>query len=180
MNSTMVKMRNSEFLSIDLPCPIARKFNLVNTDNLWIDLKGAKLHQIDCLLTETSLQPSNVDWKQLWNSTSSPRPKFLTTDGLFSRYERETTPRSNFSLSNVHFFQLQTAAGSAIKHFHNARCINVPRSRFLPVKDCSDLLRVKSDLFVLEHGRLVMSQHRMFTTMPSIKLGGHFKKVYTS
>jgi UTP--glucose-1-phosphate uridylyltransferase len=30
--------------------------------------------------------------------------------------------------------QLETAVGAAIKHFKNAHGINVPRSRFLPVK----------------------------------------------
>ncbi|CAA7259061.1 unnamed protein product [Cyclocybe aegerita] len=73
--------------------------------------------------------------------------------------------------------QLETAAGSAIKHFNNARGINVPRSRFLPVKNCSDLLLVKSDIFRLDHGRLVMNENRMFYTLPVIKLGGHFKKI---
>jgi len=30
---------------------------------------------------------------------------------------------------------------------------------------------------VLEHGRLVMNQDRLFGNTPVIKLGGHFKKV---
>ncbi|THH15857.1 hypothetical protein EW146_g4702 [Bondarzewia mesenterica] len=41
--------------------------------------------------------------------------------------------------------QLETAAGTTIKHFHNAHGINVARSRFLPVKSCSDLLLIESD-----------------------------------
>lgn len=43
--------------------------------------------------------------------------------------------------------QLETAVGAAIKHFKNAHGINVPRSRFLPVKSCSDLLLITSDLY---------------------------------
>jgi len=74
-------------------------------------------------------------------------------------------------------FKIETAAGSAVKHFKDAHGIDVPRSRFLPVKNCSDLLLVKSDLFVLEHGRLVMNENRMFGIPPVIKLSGHFKKV---
>jgi len=77
--------------------------------------------------------------------------------------------------SNI--FKLETAAGSAVKHFKNAYGIDVPRSRFLPVKNCSDLLLVKSDLYILEHGRLVMNENRMFGIPPAIKLSGHFKKV---
>lgn len=73
--------------------------------------------------------------------------------------------------------QLETAAGAAIKHFRNAHGINVPRSRFLPVKSCSDLLLIKSDIYSLEHGQLVINENRMFETTPVIKLGDHFKKV---
>jgi UDP-N-acetylglucosamine pyrophosphorylase len=72
--------------------------------------------------------------------------------------------------------QLETAAGAAIKHFKNVCGINVPRSRFLPVKNCSDLLLVKSNLYSLDHGSLLLSKERMFDT-PVIKLGDHFKKV---
>ena len=73
--------------------------------------------------------------------------------------------------------QLETAAGAAIKHFKNAHGINVPRKRFLPVKSCSDLLLIKSDIYSLQHGQLVINEQRMFETTPVIKLGDHFKKV---
>lgn len=73
--------------------------------------------------------------------------------------------------------QLETAAGAAIKHFKNAHGINVPRKRFLPVKSCSDLLLIKSDIYSLRHGQLVINENRMFETTPVIKLGDHFKKV---
>ncbi|KAJ7446197.1 UTP-glucose-1-phosphate uridylyltransferase [Mycena galericulata] len=73
--------------------------------------------------------------------------------------------------------QLETAAGAAIRHFRNAHGINVPRSRFLPVKSCSDLLLIKSDIYSVEHGELVISPERMFATTPVIKLGDHFKKI---
>jgi UTP--glucose-1-phosphate uridylyltransferase len=73
--------------------------------------------------------------------------------------------------------QLETAAGAAIKHFKNAHGINVPRRRFLPVKSCSDLLLIKSDIYSLQHGQLVLNQQRMFETTPVIKLGDHFKKI---
>jgi UTP--glucose-1-phosphate uridylyltransferase len=76
--------------------------------------------------------------------------------------------------------QLETAAGAAIKHFRNAHGINVPRTRFLPVKSCSDLLLIKSDIYSLEHGQLIINPNRMFETTPVIKLGDHFKKVGAS
>ena len=73
--------------------------------------------------------------------------------------------------------QLETAAGAAIKHFKGAHGVNVPRCRFLPVKSCSDLLLIKSDIYSLEHGQLVINPSRMFDNIPVIKLGDHFKKV---
>ncbi|KAI9442205.1 UTP-glucose-1-phosphate uridylyltransferase, partial [Lactarius indigo] len=73
--------------------------------------------------------------------------------------------------------QLETAAGAAIKHFKGAHGVNVPRSRFLPVKSCSDLLLIKSDIYSLEHGQLVINPSRMFENTPVIKLGDHFKKI---
>jgi UTP--glucose-1-phosphate uridylyltransferase len=47
-------------------------------------------------------------------------------------------------------WQLETVADAAIKHFHNPgpHGTNVPRSRFLPVKSCSDLLLIKSNIYV--------------------------------
>ncbi|KAI0266824.1 UTP-glucose-1-phosphate uridylyltransferase [Gloeopeniophorella convolvens] len=73
--------------------------------------------------------------------------------------------------------QLETAAGAAIKHFKGAHGVNVPRSRFLPVKSCSDLLLIKSDIYSLKHGQLVINPSRMFENTPVIKLGDHFKKI---
>jgi UTP--glucose-1-phosphate uridylyltransferase len=79
--------------------------------------------------------------------------------------------------NGTHIIQLETAAGAAIKHFKNGHGVNVPRSRFLPVKSCSDLLLIKSDIYSLEHGQLVINPSRMFETTPVIKLGDHFKKI---
>lgn len=74
--------------------------------------------------------------------------------------------------------QLETASGAAIKNFQNAIGINVPRSRFLPVKKTSDLMLVMSNLYELKSGSLLMSEKRQFKTTPLIKLGDeHFKKV---
>ncbi|EMD32026.1 hypothetical protein CERSUDRAFT_162082 [Gelatoporia subvermispora B] len=69
---------------------------------------------------------------------------------------------------------IQYEAGAAIKGAHG---VNVSRSRFLPVKSCSDLLLIKSDVYLLQHGHLVINPNRMFETTPVIKLGDHFKKI---
>jgi UTP--glucose-1-phosphate uridylyltransferase len=45
-------------------------------------------------------------------------------------------------------YQIETAMGSGISLFEGASAVNVPRSRFLPVKTCNDLLAMRSDAFV--------------------------------
>lgn len=77
----------------------------------------------------------------------------------------------------MNVIQLETAVGAAIKCFDNALGINVPRSRFLPVKTTSDLLLVMSNLYSLEAGSLTMSEKREFPTTPHVKLGSSFTKV---
>ncbi|XP_033836186.1 UTP--glucose-1-phosphate uridylyltransferase-like isoform X1 [Periophthalmus magnuspinnatus] len=77
----------------------------------------------------------------------------------------------------LNVIQLETAVGAAIKSFKNALGVNVPRSRFLPVKTTSDLLLVMSNLYSLEAGSLTMSQRREFKTTPHVKLGSSFTKV---
>lgn len=87
--------------------------------------------------------------------------------------------------------QLETAAGAAIRNFNRAMGtydeytkipgdplptpstlgINVPRSRFLPVKKTSDLLLVMSDLFTLQNGTLIMNPARVYPALPLVKLG---------
>lgn len=65
-----------------------------------------------------------------------------------------------------------------MKTFERAVGINVPRSRFLPVKKTSDLLLVMSNLYTLKNGSLIMSPQRMFPATPLVKLGdNHFSKV---
>lgn len=52
--------------------------------------------------------------------------------------------------------QLERAAGAAIEYFQKAQGVNVPRSRFIPVKSTGDLLVVQSNLYTVKDGLLVM------------------------
>jgi UTP--glucose-1-phosphate uridylyltransferase len=106
------------------------------------------------------------------NSVSALK-RIMETEGM--ELEIIINPKTNEDGQSV--IQLETAAGAAIKHFKNGHGINVPRSRFLPVKSCSDLLLIKSDIYSLQHGQLVLNESRMFETTPVIKLGDHFKKI---
>lgn len=86
---------------------------------------------------------------------------------------------NNKTLDNgLNILQLEQAVGAAVKCFNGAHGINVPRSRFLPVKKTDDLLLVMSNLYSLMQGTLTMSPLRMFETTPLVKLGpNHFGKV---
>jgi UTP--glucose-1-phosphate uridylyltransferase len=58
-------------------------------------------------------------------------------------------------------YQLETAMGAAIEVFPGAEAIQVPRSRFVPVKTCADLLALRSDLYRLDdRGQLQRSPGR--------------------
>jgi len=119
-----------------------KKFNVFNTNNLWISLPA-----IQRVVDENTL-----DMEIIVN------PKQLK--------------------GGINVYQLETAVGAAMKCFDNASGINVPRSRFLPVKKTSDLLLVMSNLYSLDHGFLEMSPKRMFPSTPLVKLGeNNFKKV---
>ena len=120
-----------------------KKFNVFNTNNLWISLPAIK----------TVIENKSLDMEIIVN------PKSL--DG------------------GINVLQLETAVGAAMKCFQKGRGINVPRSRFLPVKKTSDLLLIMSNLYTLNHGYLSMCSERMFLTTPLVKLGDqNFKKVY--
>ena len=77
----------------------------------------------------------------------------------------------------MNVIQLETASGAAIKSFNGALGINVPRSRFLPVKTTSDLVLIMSNLFTQKKGLLEMNPLRSFPSVPLIKLGSGFTKV---
>jgi UTP--glucose-1-phosphate uridylyltransferase len=127
-----------------------RTFKIFNTNNVWIHLPtlGEKM------------------------GLSTPKDS-LGQEGM----ELDIIVNNKVADDGTAVIQLETAIGAAIKHFENARGVNVPRSRFLPVKSCSDLLLITSDLYSLEHGKLVMNPKRMFNQTPVVKLGDTFKKV---
>ncbi|MDO5723965.1 MAG: UTP--glucose-1-phosphate uridylyltransferase [Flaviflexus sp.] len=57
--------------------------------------------------------------------------------------------------------QVETGMGTAIESFDSARAIEVPRSRFLPVKTTNDLFFMRSDLVTeTDEGRIVAKTDR--------------------
>jgi len=123
-----------------------KKFKYFNTNNIWLSTKAVKR-----VVEEDQLQMEII-----------PNNKSI--------------PADRKGESDVSIVQLETAVGAAIRHFKGAHGVNVPRRRFLPVKTCSDLMLVKSDLYSLNHGQLQIDPTR-FGPAPLIKLGTDFKKV---
>jgi len=123
-----------------------KKFKYFNTNNIWLSLKAIK-RVVENHELELDIIPNN-----------------------------KVIPVDKKGESDINVVQLETAVGAAIRHFKNAHGVNVPRKRFLPVKTCSDLMLVKSDLYSLQHGELTIDTAR-FGPAPLIKLGSHFKKV---
>ena len=73
-------------------------------------------------------------------------------------------------------YQLETAMGSAISVFEGATAIRVPRTRFVPVKKCQDLLSLWSDCYVLtEDSRVIKNRQRRLGTL-KVKLDTTYYK----
>ncbi|KAI9509718.1 UDPGP-domain-containing protein [Russula earlei] len=162
------------------------EFIMEVTDKTKADIKGGTLvdYEGSIRLLEVAQVPSEhlQDFKSvrkfkifntnnLWINLHALK-RVLETDGI----DLEIIINEKSLDDGQPVIQLETAAGAAIKHFKGAHGVNVPRSRFLPVKSCSDLLLIKSDIYSLEHGQLVINPSRMFENTPVIKLGDHFKK----
>jgi len=79
------------------------------------------------------------------------------------------------TIQGLPIIQLETALGGVIQWFEGAKAIQVPRSRFLPVKKTDDLLLVQSNLFEIQEGVLVRNPLREFENLPMIRLGEYFK-----
>jgi UTP--glucose-1-phosphate uridylyltransferase len=90
------------------------------------------------------------------------------------RNEKTVDPRVK---STPKVFQLETAMGAAIECFQGAGAVEVPRSRFSPVKSTADLLGVRSDAYELDaEFRLELRPERNGVP-PIVKLDDNYKLV---
>lgn len=71
-------------------------------------------------------------------------------------------------------YQVETAMGAAIALFEGARAIQVPRTRFFPVKTCNDLLAVRSDCFRLNAQMVLEPDPALTPPGPQIDLDPRF------
>ncbi|XP_004525567.1 UTP--glucose-1-phosphate uridylyltransferase isoform X2 [Ceratitis capitata] len=164
------------------------EFVMEVTDKTRADVKGGTLINFENKLR--LLEIAQVPKEHVDDFKSVKTFKFFNTNNIWAKLDaidrvlRERTLNMEIIVNNktmengVRVVQLETAVGAAMKCFDGAIGINVPRSRFLPVKKTSDLLLVMSNLYHLKNGSLVMSPQRMFPTTPLVKLGeNHFSKV---
>ena len=122
------------------------KHSFFNTNNLWIRLDALK---------EALEEGDGV----------LPLPMIRNEKNVDPR-DGETTP----------VYQLETAMGAAIECFEGAIAVDVPRSRFAPVKTTGDLFALRSDAYALsENGRV--SLQTPDGKPPVIKLSSEYKLV---
>lgn len=72
-------------------------------------------------------------------------------------------------------YQLETAIGAAIGVFPGAQVLHVHRDRFLPVKTCDDLLRLRSDIYTLDEAFCLVQANEAPPTI--VALDGRFYKL---
>nr|XP_055060466.1 UDP-glucose pyrophosphorylase 2a isoform X2 [Misgurnus anguillicaudatus] len=163
------------------------EFVMEVTDKTRADVKGGTLMQYDGKLR--LLEIAQVPKAHVDEFKSVTKFKIFNTNNLWislpaikrlheqNAMDMEIIVNPKTLDGGLNVIQLETAVGAAMKSFDNALGINVPRSRFLPVKTTSDLLLVMSNLYSMDAGSLIMSPKREFPTTPHVKLGSSFTKV---
>jgi len=82
------------------------------------------------------------------------------------------------NINGKKIIQLETAIGTYISNFKNSTAINVPRSRFLPVKSTNDLMLLRSNMYLFSDDfHIIVNPERPFNSVPIIKLGPCFRDI---
>ncbi len=126
------------------------KHRYFNTNNLWIRLDALR----DFLAANGGVVPLPV-----------------------IRNVKTVDPR-DAATQNV--YQLETAMGAAIQCFPGARAVCVPRSRFFPVKTCSDLLLLRSDAVEIDAAGCMSLAPECGGVAPVVALDGKLYKLVDS
>ncbi|GAB1605663.1 UTP--glucose-1-phosphate uridylyltransferase-like isoform X1 [Argonauta hians] len=163
------------------------EFVMEVTEKTRADVKGGTLVEYDGKLR--LLEIAQVAKEHVDDFKSVTKFKIFNTNNLWIKLEaiKKVVEEKTLCMeiivnhktldNGINVMQLETAAGAAIASFKNAIGIQVPRSRFLPVKTTSDLLLIMSNLYTMRSGGLEMSPQRSFPSVPLVKLGDTFKTV---
>ncbi len=73
-------------------------------------------------------------------------------------------------------FQIESAMGAAISLFDGAQAVRVHRTRFMPVKKCSDLLVIRSDCYQLNEDQSFARTLPGKNMLPQVSLDSRFYK----
>ena len=114
----------------------------------------------------------------LWLRLDLLKAQLAADDGVLPlpmiRNNKTVDPRDKTSTAVI---QLESAMGAAIECFDGAAAIDVPRSRFAPVKTTGDLLALRSDAYeILENGQVLLHASRKGKP-PVISLSDEYKLV---
>lgn len=119
-----------------------------NTNNLWIDLAALRR-----FMEETGAPPD--------------LPVMIN--------RKHVDPRDTTSPAVL---QLETAMGAALAVLPGAQAIEVPRTRFAPVKTTDDLLALWSDAYLLGDDARLMLAAKRNGSPPSVRLDQQFFKLW--
>merc|ERR1719498_554645 len=123
------------------------KYTYFNTNNLWVDL---------------------VKLKETFDKNNGALPLPVMKN------DKTVDPRDKKSTKVV---QLETAMGSAISCFEGAIAVQIPRTRFAPVKKTDDLIALRSDAYELTEDSRIQLAAKREGKPPSIKLDDAYKFV---
>ena len=162
------------------------------TKRLAADKKGGTFVKIDKLLSDDSgnlrdLEIAQVPTEHVQDFQDILQFPTFNTGNMWVKVRfllelfRNGPPKldviQNFkTISGIPIVQLETAAGSIVKCTKNVEIINVPRSRFLPVKTCADLALLQSNVFQLNEstGEFHLNPLRSIPFLPKLSFDSHF------
>lgn len=114
----------------------------------------------------------------VWLNLDALQDALAASDGVFSlpviQNTKTVDPRDPESMP---VYQLETAMGSAIECFDGSVAVNVPRSRFAPVKSTGDLLALRSDAYELSEDGCISLVSSRNGKPPVVKLSADYRLV---
>lgn len=114
----------------------------------------------------------------LWLRLDHLRDALDAADGALPlpliRNKKTVDPRDK---NSPEVYQLETAMGAAIECFHGACAVDVPRSRFAPVKTTADLLTLRSDAYDIRADGTAALVPELNGIPPHVELDHHYKLV---
>jgi UTP--glucose-1-phosphate uridylyltransferase len=124
-----------------------RRWRYYNTNSLWVDLRA---------LADTLDETGGV----------------LELPLIVNR--KTVDPRDS---SSPPVLQLESAMGAAIGSIKGAQLLQVPRTRFAPVKTTDDLLELRSDVYTLSEDMVVEPVPERAENLPYVELDSKYYKL---